>query len=81
MFIEPVKAGTSLGALSHPVDMVLDAFSNPVNSLASVNKMKNFLEEVMKIHGKKMECAPPPVSSLKKKNNPDFWHVFTCLKA
>lgn len=67
MFIEPVKAGTSLGALSHPADMVLDAFSNPVNSLASVNKMKNFLEEVMKIHGKKMECAPPPVSSFKKK--------------
>jgi hypothetical protein len=67
MFIEPVKAWTSLGALSHPVDMVLDAFSNPVNSLASVNKMKNFLEEVMKIHGKKMECAPPPVSSFKKK--------------
>lgn len=66
MFIEPVKAGTSLGALSHLVDMVLDAFSNPVNSVATVNKMKNFLEEVMKIHGKKMECAPPPDSSLKK---------------
>ena len=61
MFVEPAYAGASLSTV-HPVDLVLDALSDPENAKRSVRKLHTFLEETMKVHGKKFECASPPVT-------------------
>ncbi|CAK9111498.1 Uncharacterized protein SCF082_LOCUS51755 [Durusdinium trenchii] len=61
LFIEPSTAGTSTVTTSaHPVDLVLNAFNNPQTSEQTTNKLKNFLEEAMRVHGKKLECAVHP---------------------
>ena len=62
LYVEPAAAGATLSG-GHPVDLVLDAFKNPVTVEATMQKLKVFLEESLKMHGKKFECASIPATS------------------
>lgn len=59
MFSEPAAAGTTVSN-THPADLVMNAFKDPDTSAATVAKLKQFLEEGMKIHSKKLLIAPTP---------------------
>lgn len=59
LYVEPTAAGGSLST-AHPVDLVLDAFKDPEVSKITMNKLKVFLEEAMKVNSRKMECASSP---------------------
>lgn len=78
MYIEPQAAGTceSQAAAPHPVDAVLEQFASAQTAETTRNKLKIFLEETMKIHGKKLECAPVPVPCWK---NESCWLLFKQL--
>ncbi len=63
MFVEPpVGAGTVPGAVTHPVDLVLDAFRSPESWKATGNKLRVFLEETMRMHETKLDLAPIPAT-------------------
>ena len=59
MFTEPAFAGTS-GQSAHPVDLVMQSFQSAEDVPRLLAKCERFLEEAMKIHGKKMELANVP---------------------
>lgn len=61
MFVEPSMPGTATST-AHPVDLVLEAFKTPEITSATISKLKNFLEEALKMHGKKLECAGLPAT-------------------
>jgi len=68
MFTEPASAGT-VGLSAHPVDLVMQSFQRAEDVPRLLEKCQGFLEEAMKIHGKKMEIA----------NIPDIWSVSLCI--
>lgn len=68
MFTEPASAGT-VGLSAHPVDLVMQSFQHAEDVPRLLEKCQGFLEEAMKIHGKKMEIA----------NIPDIWSVSLCI--
>ena len=59
LFTEPTAAGTTR-MNAHPADLVLKMFQDPDQGNAVVVKCKNFLEEAMRVHAKRFECAPVP---------------------
>lgn len=79
--MEPPAAGATLST-NHPVDLVLDAFKNPESVQPTMHKLKVFLEEALKVQGKKMECSAVPATSrmfrrmfLFRKTVTSFLHV------
>ncbi|CAK9077334.1 unnamed protein product [Durusdinium trenchii] len=67
MFTEPSSGtgGTVAETSTHPADIVMQAFKDPDSARAAIAKCKDFLEEGMRAHGKKLEIASPPdVTSL-----------------
>ena len=46
---------------THPVDVVLEAFKDAAIAESTMKKLHCFLEEVMKVHGKKADFASLPV--------------------
>ena len=61
IFCEPALAGTDAKA-AHPVDLLLTKFEDEATARQTIAECKTFLEEAMKIHGKKCEIALAPVS-------------------
>ena len=61
----PVGAGTVPGAVTHPVDLVLDAFKTPESAKATVEKLRAFLEEATKMHHTKLDLASTPAAGFK----------------
>jgi len=59
LFTEPTGAGTTK-TNAHPADLVLNMFPDPDRIGDVVLKCKNFLEESVRVHGKRFECAPVP---------------------
>ena len=59
LFAEPSAAGTT-ATTAHPADIVMTAFADAETSAATVAKCKHFLEEAMKINGKKLDVATTP---------------------
>ena len=48
----------------HPVDLVIDAFKDPDTAALTVDKLHTFLQESLKVHGKKFDVAGSPVPEL-----------------
>ena len=67
LYVEPAHPGASL-VTAHPVDLVLDAFVS--GGKLTMNKLRVFLEEALKMHNKTMTVASPP-DPLK-----DSWFIF-----
>lgn len=61
LFVEPASGAGTGSELSHPANLVLDAFKSPEVAKSTNEKLRIFLEEAMKMHEKKMELASVPV--------------------
>ncbi|CAK9053859.1 Uncharacterized protein SCF082_LOCUS29314 [Durusdinium trenchii] len=57
LFVEPASGAGTGSELSHPANLVLDAFKSPEVAKSTNEKLRIFLEEAMKMHEKKMELA------------------------
>lgn len=44
----------------HPADMLIEAFVDEAKSIETTTRMRHFLEEVLKMHGMKLEEMMPP---------------------
>ena len=61
MFSDTTEAAT-VGRKCHPVDLVIQAFKDDETRDATIDRLRVFLEEAMRVHGKKFEFARRPVS-------------------
>lgn len=63
MFADTTEASTNVRKC-HPVDLVLEAFKDEETTKITHERLKVFLEEVLKVHGRKLEQAHSPVPCL-----------------
>ena len=58
MFTDTLEAQTGERASLHPADMLLDAFKDATKAADTMQKMRTFLEEALKMHGSKLDESP-----------------------
>lgn len=63
MFADTTEAVTMKRAC-HPLDMVMDHFKTEETAAIQHDRLKTFLEDALKVHGKPFEQAPSPATCL-----------------
>lgn len=66
----PASSSTEVSPVPHPAELVLQAFKDEESAKGTLSKLRAFLEEALKIHGQKMDCAPFPAACFKKPMTP-----------
>ena len=62
MFTERAEPSESDQPRHHPADLVLEAFKDPQTAELTCQKLKTFLEDLHKVHGKDFDCAAVPAA-------------------